>query len=69
MFGKTGGRSRSSPHISTDRTTSQRVATTMFAAARRRRATCGDRTHMISGKSAAIIRKVSEHVGLDLGAG
>ena len=26
----------------------------------------GDRTHMTAGKFAAIIRKVSEHVGLDL---
>lgn len=26
----------------------------------------GDRTHMLSGKFAAIIRKVSEHVGLDM---
>ncbi|MCF4126800.1 DUF6428 family protein [Methylobacterium sp. SyP6R] len=30
--------------------------------------TDGDRTHMKAGKFAAIIRKVSEHVGLDLGA-
>jgi hypothetical protein len=28
----------------------------------------GDRTHMTAGKFAAIIRKVSEHVGLDLSA-
>nr|WP_244936150.1 DUF6428 family protein [Methylobacterium currus] len=28
----------------------------------------GDRTHMNAGKFAAIIRKVSEHVGLDLSA-
>lgn len=28
----------------------------------------GDRNHMTAGKFAAIIRKVSEHVGLDLGA-
>lgn len=28
----------------------------------------GDRTHMTAGKFAAIIRKVSEHVGLDMGA-
>lgn len=28
----------------------------------------GDRTHMLAGKFAAIIRKVSEHVGLDTGA-
>ncbi|WP_267358895.1 MULTISPECIES: DUF6428 family protein [unclassified Methylobacterium] len=28
----------------------------------------GDRTHMTTGKFAAIIRKVSEHVGLDQGA-
>ncbi len=28
----------------------------------------GDRTHMNAGKFAAIIRTVSEHVGLDLGA-
>jgi hypothetical protein len=28
----------------------------------------GDRTHMSAGKFAAIIRKVSEHVGLDLSA-
>lgn len=28
----------------------------------------GDRTHMLAGKFAAIIRKVSEHVGLDLSA-
>lgn len=28
----------------------------------------GDRDHMLAGKFAAIIRKVSEHVGLDLSA-
>ena len=28
----------------------------------------GDRTHMTAGKFAAIIRKVSEHLGLDLSA-
>ena len=28
----------------------------------------GDRTHMTAGKFAAIIRKVSEHVGLDMSA-
>ncbi|TDR93074.1 hypothetical protein EV668_0324 [Enterovirga rhinocerotis] len=28
----------------------------------------GDRTHMLAGKFAAIIRKVSEHVGLDQSA-
>ena len=28
----------------------------------------GDRTHMLAGKFAAIIRRVSEHVGLDTGA-